>query len=208
VVYIHGGYWRVMTKDFYSFVAPPFVEAGWNVAVLEYDLCPAVTIHQITDQCRRAIAWISHHAADFGVGCEEIVICGHSAGGHLTAMMFTTHWQDYGVDARVFTGGIAISGLYDLDPIAQTAMNNELKLNLDDVLALSPARRLPKMDTRLVLSVGALESDEFHRQISVLRGVPAWQAITAPPVVIPDRHHFNVVDDFMNLDGAMWSALR
>jgi arylformamidase len=208
LVFIHGGYWRTMTKEYFSFVAPPFVQAGWNVALIEYDLCPAVTIHTIVDQCRRALSWLGKHSRDYEAECEHVIISGHSAGGHLTAMMFTTDWATYRFDPEIIAGGIAISGLFDLDPIAQTAMNADLKLSPDDVHTLSPVRLTPRVQSPLVLAVGEKESGEFHRQSNLLHGSKGWNRITSLPISIEKAHHFNVLDDFMNLDGAVWYALR
>lgn len=205
LIFIHGGYWRITPSTLYNFIAKPFVEAGWNVAFPEYDLCPAVTMHTITEQCRRAIAWL---AQNYSEKCQKMVISGHSAGGHLTGMMFATDWAKYGMSPELIIGGIAISSLFDLDPIAQTVMNSDLKLSLSDVEALSPARLLPQVNAPLVLTIGALESSEFQRQNAILRGIPKWQAISSEIVSLEGYHHFNILDDLMTLDGAMWSQLK
>lgn len=201
LVFIHGGYWRVMTKEHFSFIAPPFVERGLSVAVIEYDLCPAVTMQTITEQCRRGIAWLVNQTS-----CEQVIISGHSAGGHLTAMMFATDWTNYGVDSGCIRGGIALSGLFDLDPLSQTRMNSDLKLDHESIRALSPARLSPQIDAPLVVASGALESSEFHRQGEVLCGSKLWQDITEGPLLIADCHHFNILDDFMKADSPVWTA--
>lgn len=205
LIFIHGGYWRITSSALYNFIAKPFVEAGWNVAFPEYDLCPAVTMHTITEQCRRAIAWLAQNHPE---KCREMVISGHSAGGHLTGMMFATDWADYGMSPELIIGGIAISSLFDLDPIAQTAMNSDLKLSLSDVQELSPARLLPQVNAPLVLTVGALESSEFQRQNAILRGISEWRAISSETFSLEGYHHFNILDDLMTLDGAIWSQLK
>jgi arylformamidase len=207
IVFIHGGYWRVMTKEHFSFLAPPFVQAGYNVAMLEYDLCPAVTIHTITEQCRRGIAWLAEHAADYGSACDEIIVTGHSAGGHLTAMMFTTNWSLYGMAFDKITGGIAISGLFDLDPLSQTAMNSDLNLAPVDVQELSPIRLNPLVNLPLVITVGALESSEFHRQSHLIKGAPNWENIASEPLILEGYHHFNILNPFMDMNHAMWQKL-
>src|SRR5579859_4817948 len=90
LVFIHGGFWRGSDKSHYAWLAPPLVEAGISVALLNYALCPAVTIGTIVEQCRRALVWLYQHAKDYGIGSEQIIVSGHSAGGHLAAMMFAT----------------------------------------------------------------------------------------------------------------------
>ena len=208
LVFIHGGYWRGVTKESSSFLARPFVEAGYNVALLEYDLCPAVTIGIITEQCRRGLAWIYHHAADFDLTCEAIIVTGHSAGGHLTAMMWATDWSRYQMPDGLISGGIALSGLFDLDPIRYTNINEQAQLSHADVQALSPARLVPFVAAPLVLAVGERESSEFHRQAQVLAGSPAWQDVIAATEVITGTHHFDILTAFMDLDHPVWAGLR
>lgn len=207
IVFVHGGYWRVMTSGHFSYLAAPLVQAGWNVAMIEYDLCPNVTMYTLTEQCRRGLAWLTQNADQYSSGCDEIIITGHSAGGHLTGMLFATEWAPYGVDASIISGGIAISGLFDLDPIAATPMNEDLRLDTRSVADLSPARLVPTVEAPLVLTVGERESSEFHRQNHILKGAPGWADITTEPVVMQGRHHFDILDDLMNLDSPMWASL-
>ncbi len=88
LVFLHGGYWRALDKSDFSYVAPPFLAHDLAVAVVNYDLCPDVTVATIVDECRRALAWLVREGAALGAPADRIVIAGHSAGGHLTAMMF------------------------------------------------------------------------------------------------------------------------
>src|SRR2546423_8112114 len=89
-VFIHGGYWRAFDKADFSFVATPLVAAGVAVAVMNYDLCPAVTIAEIVDESRRAMVWLARRGAQYGVSADRIIVGGHSAGRHLVAMLFST----------------------------------------------------------------------------------------------------------------------
>ena len=206
LVYIHGGYWRSGETAMYPFIAPPFVKAGINVALVEYDLTPQVTIGTIIEQVRRGIAWLHSNAADYGNPCEEIIITGHSAGGHLTAMMFATDWMQYQMPPDVIIGGVAISGLYDLDPISQTNINNDVRLTPEQIMMFSPSRVKPWLEVPLVLTVGARESAEFHRQGEVLRGAPGWGAVATEQVDVKDCDHFNILDVFMDLNSEIWAA--
>ena len=94
LVFVHGGYWRALGKGDQSFVAPAFVQAGAMVVVPDYALCPAVTIEDIALQCTRALAWVWQHAARFGGDPSRIVVAGHSAGGHLAAMLLACRWPE------------------------------------------------------------------------------------------------------------------
>src|SRR4030095_14726728 len=96
-VFFHGGYWRALDKSDFSFVAPPLLARGIAVAVVNYDLCPDVSIATIVDECRRAIAWLVSDGGGRGASAERIVVGGHSAGGHLAAMLLATDWAAAGV---------------------------------------------------------------------------------------------------------------
>ncbi len=205
LIYIHGGYWRLTTKDDYSFIASPFVNAGINVAIFDHDPRPHATIAEITEQCRRELAWLYKNAEQYSGPCENLIITGHSAGGHLTAMMYATNWGNYGVPGEIIKGGIGLSGLYDLTPLLQSRMNDEfLGLTEESAKATSPIRYSPTVDAPLVLSAGELESDEFKRQNHLLHGEPTWQDITSELILAEGCHHFNIFDKFTDMDHAMW----
>src|SRR5437899_3432945 len=101
LLFIHGGYWRALDKSQHSFVAGPLIRRGVSVAVMNYDLCPAVGIPDIVEQCRQAVVWLARHGADYGMPMESLVVAGHSAGGHLVAMLFATDWARYGLTQHV-----------------------------------------------------------------------------------------------------------
>ena len=208
LVFIHGGYWKGMAGAQSSFVAPPLLAAGYNVAVPTYRLCPEVAIGAIIEDCAAAIAWVYAHAAAYSAGCRTITVAGHSAGGHLTAAMFTVDWAARGVPVTAFAGGIALSGLFDLDPIRQCEMNEVLGLTHEDVAQWSPARRRPTVHAPLVLVDGARESDEFHRQMQVLAGAPGWDAVVADVISLAERHHFDLLEDFLDVTHPLWRPLN
>src|SRR5690606_20876912 len=127
-VFIHGGYWRAHRKEDYRFVARAGRAAGAATAVIEYDLAPQVTLDEIVEQVRRAVLWIRAHARAWNGDAARLVISGHSAGGHLAAMMALTDWTARGAPAGTVHGCLALSGVFDLDPITRTSINDDLRL--------------------------------------------------------------------------------
>lgn len=206
LIFIHGGYWYSMDKDDYSCIAPEFIKAGISVAVLNYALCPQVTIPTIVVQCRQAIAWLYRYARDYSVSAERLIITGHSAGGHLAAMMFTTAWQAYAVPPNAIVGGVTLSGLFFLDPLLFLGLNTELKLTPESARALSPAYLAPQISAPLIAAVGDLESNEFKRQTQSIG--EAWPANCLATVTLEKCHHFNILDSFTDLNSTIWQIGR
>ena len=208
LVFIHGGYWRALDKIDHSFVAAPFVEAGIAVAVVNYDLCPDVSIAAITDECRRALLWISSNGARHGADAANVVVAGHSAGGHLAAMMFATDWRAQGLAHEPFIGGVTLSGVHDLAPLVHFSFNADFRL--DDALAaqLSPINHQSHTKAPLLAGVGAAETSEFLRQTELI--YHAWPqnrpAGSRGPLAVPDRHHFSVVVDYANPESELTRA--
>ena len=119
LVYIHGGYWRALDKRDQSFVAPPFVAAGAMVVLPNYALCPAVRVEDIVLQLVQSLAWVWRHAAEHGGDRSRIVVAGHSAGGHLAAMMLSCDWRAVAPDlpADLVQSALAVSGVFELEPL-------------------------------------------------------------------------------------------
>ena len=119
LVFLHGGYWRALDKSDLSFVAPSFTAEGALVVVPNYPLAPKASVEQITLSVARALEWTWRHAAEHGGDPSRIVVAGHSVGGHLAAMMLCCRWKQIADDlpAQLVQGALAISGLYDLEPL-------------------------------------------------------------------------------------------
>jgi arylformamidase len=193
-MFIHGGYWQALDKDWFSHLARGFLAHGIALAIPSYDLCPAVSLEVLTEQLRAAVAFlINRHGRD-------VYATGHSAGGHLTAMLLATDWSARGTPGRV-SGGYAISGLFDLEPLVQTTINNALKLDAGQARALSPAY-LPAPGVKLQAFVGALEGKEYARQSQAI--ATAW---TAEWGFIPAANHFTAITPLTDPDSEMMTAI-
>lgn len=197
-VFLHGGYWRALDKSDFSFVAGSFVAQGHAVAVVNYDLCPDVSIATIVDECRRAVAWMMREGRAHGADTDRIVVGGHSAGGHLVAMLYLTDWASAGLARNPLAAGVSLSGVHDLAPMVQFSFNADFRLDAAEAARMSPVHATPRTSAPLVAAVGADETSEFLRQTRILWD--AWPGNRPPganaPLIIPGRHHFSVVADY------------
>jgi arylformamidase len=207
LVFIHGGYWRSLDKSDFSWLAPPFVQHGVALSLLNYGLAPATPIEDIVRQQVRALAWLYRNGDRLGFDPERIVVAGHSAGAHLTAMMMAALWPVVATDlpARLVKGGLAISGIYDLAPLVQADfVNVDLRLDAARARRVSPVHLPPATDAPLITAVGGLESSEFHRQTALIGR--AWKGIVRRDVPMAGRNHLTVVDELANPASPLFDA--
>lgn len=208
LLYIHGGYWMSRTKSDQTFLARPYVEAGAAFILIEYDLIPDVRMADVVRQCRDAVAWVWANATDLGVDPDRLHVSGHSAGGHLTAMLADTDWTSYcGGPADLVKGGAALSGIYDLEPIRLTYMQETLALTPDEVALNSPIHTGQPPSTPLIVAVGGAETDEFRRQSDEFTN--AWNRNGGACTYMerPGMNHFTILDDLANGDGGLFQAI-
>lgn len=192
--FIHGGFWRALDKSDFSFIARPYVERGVTVVIVNYALAPIVTVETIVRQMLAAHAWIYRNCERYGTRRERIYVCGHSAGGHLTAMMLAAVWSAYAGDLPddLVKGGLAVSGLYDLAPLIDVSFNNDMRLDARAVKKLSPIRYRPLRSVPLYTSVGGAESAEFRRQNRLIAST--WEHCFRRDIPMPGFHHLGVME--------------
>ena len=196
--FVHGGYWQMNDKEGFAFLAPGVLAQGVNVALIEYTLAPQARMDRIVAEVRRAAAWLAEHLGDFGADPARLYVGGHSAGGHLTAMAMTLN---------PVRGGLAISGLYDLEPIRLCYLNDKLGLDPAEAARNSPMRHLPAMAGRLVVAYGTAELPELCRQ--PVEYARLWAEAGLPGEVLPvdGADHFTVLDTLADPNGTLAAAL-
>ncbi|MEO3386948.1 alpha/beta hydrolase [Mesorhizobium sp. CAU 1741] len=201
VVFVHGGFWLRLDRSFWSHLAAGPLAHGHAVVMPSYTLCPDIRISGIVKEIGKAI----EHAAGMVQG--PIRLTGHSAGGHLVSRMVSeTSPLPEAVRTRI-VNTVSISGVHDLRPMMKTKMNADLKLDMDEARAESPALLEPMENARIACWVGAGERSEFIRQNALLAN--AWTGLGATTMIVeePDRHHFNVIDGLTDPDHALTRTL-
>ena len=199
LVYIHGGYWQMNDKDPYAFVGEGLLAAGFNLALMEYTLAPSARLDQIVAEVRAAVAWVISHAKEHGGDPGRVFVSGHSAGGHLTAMAMD--------DPRV-AGGVAISGIYDLEPIRLNYLNDKLGLDVAEAERNSPMRHLPAKAGALVVTVGLGELPELIRQSEEYAAAWTKKGLPGHYLPVPKHDHFSILEELAQPQGAILAALK
>ncbi|TAJ86788.1 MAG: alpha/beta hydrolase [Reyranella sp.] len=197
--FIHGGYWQRNAKETFACTAAGPLANGMDVAFIGYTLCPEATLSEIIDEIATAVRWLRREGPRHGVGDGKLIVSGWSAGGHLTA---TTLAMDE-VDA-----GLAISGIYDVEPCRLNYLNDKLRLTAEEAAKTSPLLHLPKKSAPVVLTYGMAELPELQRQSVAYH--EARRAAGLPSELLPlaGLNHFSIMDELEKPDGAVARAAR
>ncbi len=208
LMFIHGGYWRSLDKKDHSFVAEPYVKAGFTVAVINYSLCPQVDISQICRQVASAGGFLYRNAAAMGFPPERMYVAGHSAGGHLATMALACLWRqiDYRFPEKVFSAGLSVSGIYDLRVLTRVhSVNADLQLTFDSAKKVSPALMPPPKDVLLTIAIGEDEIGGFldqHHQIA-----RRWPEVVGENILCANNHHFDILLGFADENHVLGKAM-
>ena len=198
LAFIHGGYWQMNDKEGTTFLAEGVLPHGINFALIEYTLAPAARLDRIVAEVARAIGWLAEHLGDYGADPARIYVSGHSAGGHLTAMTMTL---------PAVRGAIAISGLFDLEPIRLNYLNVKLGLDEDEARRNSPILHFPPMAGPLVTAYGTRELPELCRQS--IDYAQAWveRGLPGHLLAVDGADHFTILDALADPKGVLTGAL-
>lgn len=198
-VFIHGGYWQRNEKESFAFVAEGPIPHGINVALVGYTLAPEAKLTEIVDEIGRSLTFLHANAADFGFDPDRIYVGGWSAGGHLTAAV-ASH--------PAFRGGIPISGIFELEPIALNYLNEKVQLDAGEIAGLSPLRTLGSSSPPLRLFVGGDELPELKRQSEAYATTAQARGLPVRLNVLPGHDHFSILDELASPAGPLTHALR
>lgn len=203
LVFFHGGYWQELSKAESFFPAWSAIEQGWAYAAVDYTLAPEATLDEIVDECRQAMETVRSEAARLGLDPSQIVVAGSSAGAHLAAMVGLTQRSRH---ARL-AGAVLVSGVYDLEPLLGTSINEALGLDRATALRNSPLFADVAGFPTTVLAYGDNETSEFMTQTLSFAHLLEAAGVEVSAVCVEDRNHFDVIMDLAEPDSVLGSLV-
>src|SRR5215472_43504 len=198
LLFFHGGYWQRNTKEGFSFVAEGPLAHGFHVAVAGYTLAPEATMDNIVREARTAMRWLHQNLATLGGDPTRLYISGWSPGGHLTAIL---------MDEPLVAGGLAISGLFDLEPIRLCYLNEKLGLDVAEARRNSPVLNLPTRAAKLIIAYGSDELPELKRQSNEFAAAWSGRCLPGEVIEVAGCHHYAVLEQLAQPDGLLAKAL-
>ncbi len=187
MAYLHAGFWQGRDKAQFRFLAAPFMAAGIDVALVNYPLCPDVTLRQLVRSAQDSVPAILGAVRGIDRGGDMLIAAGHSAGGHIAV--------ELALAGAPISAVIAISGIYELAPLRATSLNDKLRLDADEARALSPLHRVAGVLPPALFMVGGLETPEFQAQSEAIE--LAWRSSGRSNYLqIEGADHFSVLRHF------------
>jgi len=188
--YFHAGYWQARDKSQFRFIAPALLDAGFNVALVNYPLCPDVTLEALTEAVRDFVPAVR---GQNGAVELPLIAAGPSAGAHLAVELALTNWAVRGVPPNAISGVVALSGIYDLEPLIATPINDNLRLDAPAARAASPIHRVRSGLPRALFAAGGLETAAFRTQNAEM--CAAWEKSgnSGSTLVVDDADHFSLL---------------
>jgi len=200
IVFIHGGYWHLLDKSLFHFLAPAFLKNNVTTVFINYPLAPAVSIDMIVSSCSKAMRWIHDNIVRFNGDPSQLYVMGHSAGGHLATMLLAD-------DFTFLKGVVSLSGLFRLEPVMLSYLNDVLRMNRDIAERNSPVFLRPTNTSPLLLVTGNDESDEFKNQTMEMYNSWKSEHNCIEVLQLPGKNHYSVLDAVVEKDSLLQSAV-
>ncbi len=207
LVYIHGGYWRSGSKEDNCNFVPTFTKRGATVVLVEYDLCPNVTVTDIVRQTRSSIAWVSKNIARYSGDPRKIFISGHSAGAHLTAMALAHDWAGEGLPADLIKGAVATSGVFDLEMVMKISVQEQVRMTPEIAQQNNPFLYPPKVKCPVVVAVGGAEPKGWQQMSVDYFKYCKEQGMNAEYLVVPGVNHYTMSEQLLGASSPLTQAM-
>jgi arylformamidase len=207
LIYIHGGYWRSGSKEDNCNFVPVFTKRGALVVLVEYDLCPTVTISDIVRQTRSAIAWVYRNILRYSANPSKIYLSGHSAGGHLTSMALGHDWASEGLPRDLIKGAVATSGVYDLDMVMRISVQEQVRLTPELAQENSPFRHPPLPICPVIIAVGGAEPLGWQQMSQDFFKLCKESGVDCEYIVIPGANHYTMSEHLADAESPLAQAM-
>ena len=203
IVFVHGGYWQELSKKESLFLGKQILEEGYAFAAIDYSLCPSVKIEQIVDECRMALSWLKSAGSSYGFDSEKIILTGSSAGAHLSAMCSLTDNHESRSASYIPAATVLVSGIYELEPLIHTSINDALQMSKDSAIILSPLFKSLKFFPQTLITWGENETDEFKYQSEAFAQNLMDYGILVETCEVIGKNHFDIILDLANKNGTL-----
>lgn len=210
LIFIHGGYWRAISKEDSCSMAAAFTSQGVAVACIEYTLAPEATLAEIVREVRSAVAWLYSNGSQYGIDINRIFVSGSSAGGHLASMLVSDNWQhQFQVPIDVIKGALILSGLFDLRPLCDIYVNEWLGLTVEQSYKLSSLFQIPNSEyaPKILLNVGAKETIGFKNQTEAYYWACRNKGLNVSLLNDKTSNHFNIVNKLADSQSGMFNSV-
>jgi arylformamidase len=207
LIYIHGGYWRSGSKEDNCNFVPVFTERGASVVLVEYDLCPTVTVSDIVRQTRSAIAWVYRNILRYSGNPAKIYLSGHSAGGHLTAMALAHDWASEGLPRDLIKGAVATSGVYDLDMVMRISVQEQVRLTPELARRNSPFHHPPLPICPVNVAVGGAEPKGWQQMSEDFFNLCKERGVDCEYLIIPGANHYTMSEHLADAASPLAQAM-
>jgi arylformamidase len=207
LIYIHGGYWRSGSKEDNCNFVPVFTQRGATVVLVEYDLCPQVTVSDIVRETRSAIAWVYRNVIRYGGDPSRLYLSGHSAGGHLTAMALAYEWEKEGLPKDWIKGAVATSGVYDLDMVRRISVQEQVRLTSEQAGENSPFIHPPLPICPVIVAVGGAEPKGWQQMSEDFFKLCEERGMACEYLIVPGANHYTMSEHLTNPDSPLTRAM-
>ena len=198
LVYIHGGYWRSGSKEDNCNFVPTFTKRGATVVLVEYDLCPQVTVTDIVRQTRSSIGWVYKNIKPYGGDPTKLFVSGHSAGGHLTAMVLAHDWAKEGLPTDLIKGAVVTSGVYDLDMVIEISVQEQVRMTSEIARQNNPFLHPPRVKCPLIVAVGGAEPKGWQQMSEDYFNYCKQHGMPVEYLVEPDANHYTISEHLLD----------
>lgn len=207
LVYIHGGYWRSGSKEDNCNFVPTFTKRGATVVLVEYDLCPQVTVSDIVRQTRASIAWVYKNITRYSGDPSKLFLSGHSAGGHLTAMALAHDWAKEGLPVDLIKGAVATSGVYDLDMVMRISVQEQVRMTPEVAKQNNPFLNPPRVKCPLLIAVGGSEPKGWQQMSENYYEFCKQNGMSVQYLVVPGANHYTMTEKFLEDSNLLTQAV-